>query len=333
MLLAGDIGGTKTDLAVFSAEKGPRVPLVQTRFASADYPALEPVVHEFLAQAKLPVSHACFGVAGPVVGGRARLTNLPWIVEETSLRQALNLRAVRLLNDLEAIANAVPELLPSDLHTLSVGTPVAGGAIAVIAPGTGLGEAFVTWEAREYHAHPSEGGHADFAPTTPEQIELLRYMQGRSSHVSFEQVCSGSGIPNLYDYLQHTGTILASPEVAARLATAEDRTPLILQAALDSAKPCPLCAATLQLFVSILGAEAGNLAVKVLATGGVYLGGGIPPRILPALMDGRFAEAFRHKGRLAEVLARVPVHVITSRVALLGAASYVLRLARQQAGA
>lgn len=333
MLLAGDIGGTKTDLAVFSAEKGPRTPLAQARFHSADYPGLEPMVCAFLAQAKLSVSHACFGVPGPVVGGRARLTNLPWIVEEAALRQTLKLQAARLLNDLEAIANAVPELLPSDLRTLNAGAPVAGGAIAVIAPGTGLGEAFLTWEAIEYHAHASEGGHADFAPTSPEQIELLRYVQGRSGHVSFEHVCSGSGIPNLYDYLQHTGAITASSEVAARLATAEDRTPLILQAALDSEKPCPLCVATLQLFVSILGAEAGNLAVKVLATGGVYLGGGIPPRILSALTDGRFADAFQRKGRLAELLAHVPVHVITSRVALLGAANYVLRLARQRAGA
>lgn len=149
---------------------------------------------------------------------------------------------------------------------------------------------------------------------------------------SCERVCSGSGIPNLYDYLKHSGAALPSPEVAARLAAAEDRTPLIVQAALDSREPCPLCAATLRLFVSILGAEAGNLALKVLATGGLYLGGGIPPRILPALAEGSFLEAFRRKGRLAELLARVPVHVITSRVALIGAASYGLRLARQEQG-
>jgi glucokinase len=275
------------------------------------------------------VSHACFGVAGPVVGGRARLTNLPWLLEETALRVALNLQAVRLLNDLETIANAVPHLVPGDLHTLSAGASVTGGAIAVIAPGTGLGEAFLTWEATEYHAHASEGGHADFAPTSPAEIELLRFMQGRFGHVSYEHACSGSGIPNLYDSLQQAGAIAASPDVVARLAAADDRTPLILQAALDSEKPCPLCAATLQMFVSILGAEAGNLALKVLATGGVYLGGGIPPRILPALADGRFLEAFRRKGRLAELLARVPVHAIISRVALLGAASYGLRLVRQ----
>jgi glucokinase len=326
MLLAGDIGGTKTDLAVFSAEKGPRSPLAQARFHSADYPSLEAMAREFLGHVSLPVNRACFGVAGPVVGGRARLTNLPWFLEEMILREALNLQAARLLNDLEAIANAVPHLLPSDLHTLSTGVPVTGGTIAVIAPGTGLGEAFLTWEGTDYHAHPSEGGHADFAPISPAEIELLRYLQVRFGHVSCERVCSGSGIPNLYDYLKHSGAALPSSEVAARLAAAEDRTPLILQAALDSQRPCPLCAATLRLFISILGAEAGNLALKVLATGGVYLGGGIPPRILPALADGSFLEAFRRKGRLAELLARVPVQVITSRVALIGAASYGLRL-------
>src|SRR5262249_5186403 len=148
-------------------------------------------------------------------------------------------------------------------------------------------------------------------------------------HVSYEHACSGSGIPHLYDYLQHAGAAAASPEVAARVAAAEDRTPLILQAALDSEQPCPLCAATLQMFVSILGAEAGNLALKALAPGGVYLGGGIPPRILPALAEGRFCEAFQRKGRLAELLARVPIHVITNNVALIGAASYGLRLVRQ----
>ena len=199
MLLAGDIGGTKTDLAVFSAEKGPRAPLAQARFHSADYPGLEPMAREFLAQVKRSVSHACFGVAGPVVNGRVRLTNLPWLVEETALRQALNVQAARLLNDLEAIANAVPHLVPGDLHTLSAGAPVTGGAIAVIAPGTGLGEAFLTGEATAYHAHASEGAHADFAPSTPAEIELLRFLQGRFGHVSYEHACSGSGIPNLYD--------------------------------------------------------------------------------------------------------------------------------------
>ncbi len=155
MLLAGDIGGTKTDLAVFSAEKGPRAPLAHARFPSADYPSLEAMAREFLGHVRLSVHQACFGVAGPVVSGCARLTNLPWLVEETDLREVLTLQAARLLNDLEAIANAVPHLLPSDLHTLSTGAPVTGGAIAVLAPGTGLGEAFLTWEGTDYHAHPS----------------------------------------------------------------------------------------------------------------------------------------------------------------------------------
>ena len=325
MLLAGDIGGTKTDLAVFSAEKGPRSPLAQSRFHSADYPSLEAMAREFLGRVGLPVNRACFGVAGPVVDGRAQLTNLPWLLEETALREALDLASARLLNDLEAIANAVPHLLPSELHTLSTGVPVAGGAIAVIAPGTGLGEAFLTWEGADYRPNPSEGGHADFGPIGPAEVELLRYLQARFGHVSCERVCSGSGIPNLYDYLEHSGAAPPSPELAARLAAAEDRTPLILQAALDAQAPCQLCVATLQLFVSILGAEAGNLALKVLATGGVYLAGGITQRLSDRIPQSGFLECMQASGRFRSTLERVPVFVVTGTVALLGAAGEGLR--------
>lgn len=320
MLLAGDIGGTKTDLAVFSVEKGPRAPLAQARFKSADFPGLEAIARKFLAEINMPVNRACFAVAGPVIGGGAKLTNLPWKVHEDALREALDFREVYLLNDLEAIAAAVPQLLPSDMQTLFAGAPVAGGAIAVIAPGTGLGESFLTWDGSAYVAQASEGGHASFAPTSPVEIELLRYLEERYEHVSCERACSGSGIPDLYDFLKQSEAAPASPEMAARLAAADDRTPLVLQAGLDSPESCSLCAATLRLFISILGAEAGNLALKVLATGGLYLGGGIPRRILPALENGRFLEALRRKGRMTGLLKRVPVHVITSRVALMGAA-------------
>ncbi len=328
MLLAGDIGGTKTDLAVYSPEHGPRAPLVRERFHSADYASLDLMVREFLGRVDLPVESACFDVAGPVLGGRAKLTNLPWILDETTLKEALGLESVRLMNDLEATANAVPYLVPSDVHTLSPGLPVSGGAVAVIAPGTGLGEAFLTWEGSRYHAHASEGGHCDFAPSDPTQIELLRYLRERFDHVSFERVCSGIGIPNIYNFLRDTDHAIESPEVSSRLAAAEDPTPLIIQGALDPRAPDKLCVATLDLFVSILGAEAGNLALKTLATGGVYLGGGIPPRILPTLEDGRFMEAFRRKGRFAELLGDVPVHVLIEPVPLIGAAAYGLAVAQ-----
>ncbi|NIO71836.1 MAG: glucokinase [Anaerolineae bacterium] len=327
MLLAGDIGGTKTNLAIFSPEDGPRAPLAEATFPSADYPSLEALVREFLAQVDLKVEQASFGVAGPVATGRAEITNLPWVMEETQLREALNLSSVRLLNDLAAIAHAVPFLEPADLHTLNVGQPTPGGAMAVIAPGTGLGEAFLTWDGTRYRPHASEGGHADFAPTNPFEVELLRYLQERFEHVSYERVCSGRGLPNIYAYLKDSGYADEPAWLTEQLAAADDPTPTIVNAALDSERPCELCVATLNAFVSILGAEAGNLALKVLASGGVYLGGGIPPRILPTLEQKPFREAFRHKGRMSDLLARVPVHVILNpKVALLGAACHGLEL-------
>jgi glucokinase len=329
MLLAGDIGGTKTYLAVFSAERGSRAPLAHRRFPSTDFPSLEAIVSEFVEAVDLPVTHACFAVAGPVVGGTAFLTNLSWVVDERALRTHLGFETVSLLNDLEAIATAVPHLLPADLYTLRDDTPDPGGAIAVIAPGTGLGEAYLTWDGSRYRPHASEGGHADFAPTTPREIELLQYLQTRWDHVSYERVCAGQSIPDLYDFLKDSGRAAESPALRAQLATAKDRTPSIMAAALDPRAPDPLSLAALELFVSILAAEAGNLALKVLATGGVYIAGGIPPRILPSVKgEGeQFLATFDAKGRLAPLLSRIPVHVIVEPVALLGAAHHGLDIA------
>jgi glucokinase len=326
-LLAGDIGGTKTSLAVYATQAGPRAPLAEATFPSADYPSLETLVREFLSQIDLQVERASLGVAGPVVGGQATITNLPWVIDEQRLQDALDLAPVRLLNDLQAIANGVPFLEPTDLHTLNEGQPAHGGAIAVIAPGTGLGEAFLTWDGARYRPHPSEGGHADFAPNTPLEVDLLRYLLDRFDHVSYERVCSGLGVPNIYAFLKDSGYAAEPAWLAERLAAAEDPTPVIVNAALDGERPCELCAATLDTYVSILAAEAGNLALDVLATGGVYLGGGIPPRILPALEEGRFMESFTRKGRMSKLLARVPVHVILNpKVALLGVACHGLEL-------
>ncbi len=325
MLLAADIGGTKTDLALFSRNCGPRAPLAQAQYHSANYPDLETIVREFLAVVSVPVRYACFDVAGPVVAGRAHLTNLPWEVDTAALQHNLKLEAVWLLNDLVAIAHAVPLLTSDDLHTLNAGVAVAGGAIAVIAPGTGLGEAFLVRDGSGYNAFPSEGGHANFAPTTETETDLLRYLQQRLDHVSVERVCSGIGIPHLYDFFRDSGAASESSGLAAQLAAAEDRTPLIVAGALHPTTPDKLCTATLDAFVSILGSEAGNLALKVLATGGVYLSGGLPPRILPALDSGLFIRAFQRKGRLSEMLARIPVHVIIKQVALIGAASFGLK--------
>ncbi len=327
MLLAGDIGGTKTNLAVFSPETGWRLPLAEATFSSANYPSLEALVSDFLTQHNFSVDRASFGVAGPVVSGHATITNLPWVMEETQLQQALHIPSVRLLNDLDAIAHAVPFLESQDLHTLNEGQPVTGGAIAVIAPGTGLGEAFLTWDGSHYQAHTSEGGHADFAPTNSFEIELLRYLMTRFPHVSFERLCSGKGLPNIYAYLKDTGYAEEPQWLAEQLAATKDRSPIIVNNALDKENACELCVATLKAFVTILGAEAGNLALKVLSTGGVYIGGGIPPRILSYLTGERFMRAFTHKGRLTQMLTQMPVHVILNpKIALLGAAYHGFEL-------
>jgi glucokinase len=325
MLLAGDIGGTKTMLAIFALREGPRAALIEETFPSAQYLSLEAVVREFLARTDLPVDRACFGVAGPVLGGRATVTNLPWEMEEAHLAEALGIETVHLLNDLEAIANAVPLLEARDLHTLNHRSPEPGGAIAVIAPGTGLGEAFLTWDGTRYQAHPSEGGHADFAPSNVLELGLLRYLQDIHGHVSWERVCSGIGIPNIYAYLKAIGHADEPTWFADKLATARDATPLIVNSALGAEDRCDLCVATVSTFCAILGSEAGNLALKVLATGGVYLGGGIPPRVLPVLDNRSFMHSFQDKGRFAELMIRLPVHVILNpQAALLGAARYGL---------
>jgi len=321
MLLAGDIGGTKTALAIFSSDDGPHAPVVEETFPSARYPSLEAIASEFLAENALPVDRASFGVSGPVAGGEATVTNLPWKMDEARLGEALGLRSVRLLNDLEAIAGAAPFLGSEDLHTLNTGTPDPEGALAVIAQGTGLGEAFMTREGSGYRAHPSEGGHADFAPTDELELGLLRHLLDRFGHASYERVCSGSGLPNVYGYLKEIGHAGEPSWLAEKLAAAEDPTPIIVEAASDPEAPCELCVAALDVFVSVLGAQAGNLALTVVATGGVFLGGGIPPRILPFLDRGRFTEAFRSKGRFSDFLSHVPVYVILNpKVALVGAA-------------
>jgi glucokinase len=322
MLLAGDIGGTKTLLALFHSEKGPRRPLAEAEFRSAEFPNLEALVHKFLGQIKQEATYGCFDVAGPVIGGRAQLTNLPWALSEDSLATNLGLKKVAVINDLRAVAYAVPHLQAEDIHTINPGKAAARGAMAVAAPGTGLGEAFLIRSGTGYLACSSEGGHADFSPANELQGELWRYLHQKFGHVSYERVCSGQGLPNIYTFLRDCGYAAEPPGFAAELTAAADPTPLIVRAALQDPAANPLGAATLQMFVEILGAEAGNLALKVLATGGVYLGGGIPKRILPWLEDGRFMQAFANKGRFTDLMHKIPVHVITSQAALLGAALY-----------
>lgn len=322
LLLAGDIGGTKTALAIFSAEAGPRRPLVRASFPSGDYTSLEAIVQTFLADTNLQMARASIGVAGPVIEGRVQVTNLPWLVDAQSLGQVLG-APVHLLNDLESIALAIPFLEPTDLETLNVGQPELRGPLAVVAPGTGLGEAFLLWDGVRYQPHATEGGHTDFGPTNQEQLELLSHLLPRFGHVSYERVCAGIGLPNIYAYLKDSGRFAEPDWLREQLASAHDQTPIIVRAALDNT--APICAETLDMFVSILGSEAGNLAVKVLATGGVYLGGGIPLRILPKLKGPAFMQSFTHKGRFSDLVSRIPVHVILHpEAALLGAACHAL---------
>ena len=328
MLLAGDIGGTKTLLALYDPNGDIRKPVAEAEFHSANYTGLDVIVREFLAQEHAIAVEACFDVAGPVLGGRAHLTNLPWVVEESHLRDALGLERVTLLNDLRAIAAAVPHLLPAETVVLNEGTPQPHATIAVVAPGTGLGEAFLIWRDRSYLACPSEGGHVSFAPTTEQQIGLLRYLTKRFGHVSVERVCSGPGIANIYDFLRDADPAAESATFAETLATAHDRTPLISQAGLDHPSENKLASQSLAMFVDILASESADMTLKVLATGGLYLAGGIPAHILPLLTAERFMPDFTNKGRFAELLHRVPIRVVTTRAALLGAALHGLELMR-----
>jgi glucokinase len=326
MALAGDIGGTTTRLALLSRNKGPRDFIAEEEYHSGDYKTLQDVVDKFLGAHKAKIDSACFAVAGPVIDGRAHLTNLTWDLDEQVLRQKLGLKKMHLMNDLRAIAYAVPHLKPKEMVTINKGEAKEHEPIAVFAPGTGLGEAFLVWTGKKYLACASEGGHADFAPANKQQADLWSFLAQRFDHVSFERVCAGSGLPNIYDYLCSLDPSAETKEFAAKLRDAPDRTPLILDAAIKDAAGNPVAAETLRLLIDIWGAEAGNLALKVVATGGVYLAGGMPPRVASWLQDGAFIKAFAAKGRFADILGKIPVHLVTVNASLLGASIYALEL-------
>lgn len=318
-LLAGDVGGTKTLLALYDPARGVAGGAVRReRFPSGEFGSLEAMVDRFLEEAGTRPAVAVFGVAGPVRGGEARITNLPWTVRAPALEEALGIERVVLLNDLEALAGAVPHLPEVSLETLNPGVPEARGNMAVVAPGTGLGVAFMVWTGGGYRALPSEGGHASFAPRTPVQVELLRFLEGRYGHVSFERICSGSHLPGLYAFLRERGG--QEPEwLREALAAVEDPTPVIVEAAL--AHRAPICEAALDLFVFALGTLVGDLAVTLLPRGGIYLGGGIPPRILERLRRPDFLAAATEKGRFSGLCRQMPLRVVLEPDAvLLGAA-------------
>jgi len=322
MLLAGDVGGTKTALALF--EQNSMKPLHLKKFVSKDYPGLQEIVSAYLAEhSEHTIAAACIGVAGPVTDGTCETINLPWVVEEENLVAKVPSGKAMIVNDLEAMAWSLEFLTPEDLHVIHPGQEGEGNR-GVIAAGTGLGEAGV-WYGRFYHPFASEGGHADFSPQTYEEDSLLSFLRNKYRHVSWERVLSGPGIENIFEFLVNTYRVKPNPEVMAKMGDKLDAA-TITHAALNNL--CPACRQTMELFVSLYGAEAGNLALKLMAIGGIYIGGGIAPKILPLLDSDTFRSAFMHKGRLTSVLQNTPVKVImTDRAPLYGAAHVAQLLA------
>jgi glucokinase len=328
LMLAGDIGGTKTKLALF--EKSPQAlrRLREKTYASSAYDSFDKVVADFLAGGEQEVASACFGVAGPVIDGRCRTTNLPWLLDETAIAAAANIPAVRLLNDLQAMALGLLRLPAESLVELNPAARSDGsGNIAVIAAGTGCGEAMLHWDGKTYHALATEGGHADFAPNSSLEDGLLRFLRSEfGGHVSYERILAGPGIYNVYRYLREEGVAAESPRFQQALAAGDDPGALIGRLALEDGDA--LCLESLRLFSRIYGAEAGNWALKCLANGGVLVGGGIAPKILPILQEGGFMSAFKDKGRFSDWAGGLSVKVSTEPdSALLGAAHQAAMLA------
>jgi glucokinase len=348
MILAGDIGGTKTHLALFERVTAVR----EETFHSADYQSLEDILTEFLSRPlpgpeppvgieeaaeekpadqtqeeppPLVIDAACFGIAGPVIENRARTTNLPWFIDGPKIAERFNIKKVRLLNDLEATAHGALLLTDDEFETLNPGNPPEKRqALALIAAGTGLGEAILFWDGERYRPHASEGGHTDFAPNSDNEIELLRHLRGSYLHVSYERVISGPGLHAIYDYLRDTKK--NEPTWLAEKIKVEDPAAAIAEAGLSG--KVEIARQALDLFASIYGAEAGNLALKAMALNGVYVAGGIAPKLIDKLKDGTFMRAFTNKGRYKRLMSSIPVKVVMNpKTALLGAASFARLLA------
>jgi len=324
VILAGDVGGTKCNLALFSEGGGQLTPVFRQRFRSKDFAKFDLIAKEFTRVAAPhlggeKIRAAGFGIAGPVINNRVRATNLPWTVDAAVLSQELEIPHITLLNDLGAWGHSVEYLSPSDFAVLNPGTPEPGGTRALIAAGTGLGQAILAWDGSRYRVVPSEGGHSDFAPHTEQQIELLRFMRRRYPQVSFELILSGRGFRTIHEFIDPS---VKHPSFADPDA---DPAPEITQNGLN--KTCPVCVETLDLWTDIYGAEAGNLALKVLSLGGMYVAGGIAVKILEKMKDGTFVASFKDKWHFENLLQNIPVSVILNENApQLGAAYEALRL-------
>ncbi len=318
MILAGDIGGTHARLAFFDVSNGHFSLISASVFPSREYTGLDEIVAKFVDATSVHPDSACFGVAGPVRNGRVEASNLPWVIDSNRLADELRIRKAVLINDVEANAWGIPTLDPKDVVSLNQVKGAPAGNQAVIAAGTGLGEAGMYWDGVQHHVFACEGGHGDFAPRNELEMDLLRYLRARFGHVSYERIVSGPGLLNVFHFLRDSGRG-TEPKWLADEMLHSDPAAAISKAALDG--KCPLSEQALDLFVSIYGAEAGNLALKIMATGGVYLGGGIAPKIVPKLSGPLFMQAFVCKGRMQPLLETMPVKVITNdKTALLGAA-------------
>jgi glucokinase len=324
MILAGDVGGTNARLALYDSQNG-QLDLVKLGvFPSQHYPGLEKIVAEFVASSGAHPSRACFGIAGPVTNGRVVTSNLPWTIESRVLADELKIPKADLINDLEATGWGIGALSVDDLVTLNDVSGKSGttttGNLALIAAGTGLGEGGLYWDGVKHHVFASEGGHCDFAPLDDLQVELFRYLRTRFEHVSYERVLSGPGLVNIFDFLRDSGRGKAPDWLVGEMVES-DAAAAISRAGLSG--KCTMCAQALDILVAIFGAEAGNLALKLKATGGVFLAGGIAPKILPKLQTQAFLDAFLGKGRMRRLMEIMPVSVITNdKLALLGAARF-----------
>jgi glucokinase len=324
IVLAGDVGGTNARLAIVELDgRGARITR-DGRYPSRDYPGLTPIVRHFLAKAASRPDRACFGIACPVVEDDCTAPNLPWTIHARTLASEIGIPRTAIINDFVAVGYAIELLGPSDLATLQEGTPMPRGPIALIGPGTGLGQGYLIWGGDHYRVLASEGGHGDFAPSGEVQSDLLRYLRRQFGRVSWERLLSGPGIVNAYRYLLASGV---APERTVVHDEMEQEDPARVISRHGIAKTDCLSDRALDLFCEIFGAQAGNLALTVVSTGGVYLAGGIAPRLVERLRSGPFMAAFRNKGRMSELLSRIPVHVIMNpNVGLLGAAAVAGRM-------
>jgi len=322
MILAGDIGATHSRVAAFRAE-GNKFPLVVEKiYESQEYSGLADIVGNFVRSEGIPAQSGCFAVAGPVRSGNAKISNLPWTtIDSKELAKQLNLKNVSLINDLEAYAYGLDSLEPQDFVTLNPGSEDAEGNTAVISAGTGLGEAGLLWDGFRQHPFACEGGHTDFAPRNELQIELLKYLLARYKTVSYERILAGPGVKNVYDFLRDTKRAQEPDWLREQMGAAKDPPALISQLALE--KKAPLCEQTMQIFVSVYGAEAGNCALKFMSLGGIFIGGSIAAKNIPPMKAPDFLEAFVDKGRMRGLLQDVPVKIVLNDDAgLLGAARY-----------